>query len=407
MRLHTILLLSLIPLWSMARSGTNDSLQHSASSIFRSSQREVRNYIRPCLYFNYFGTRSTPIDHKNDFPTNLLTNRLGQYRFAQSNIGFYCPLYTHTHFAGADSSDVNTFHFLMTMNGLTDMPEFSNLDKQHKLYKIGLGLRAIYSFRSQFILFTDLSPYVVGDKFDKQSTQQLRLAGSVVFNWMINPSWSVRAGVTRTFLWGNRWVLPMVGIRIGKLDGKFYFSAQFPRYTSFVFQPSPKFSITLYSRAYGGVYNISNGDSIYFGSDTVIQFGQTGLANGLRFEYRASPDFSFFVSPGFAVQNHIWLYSHSFNDTVHVFNRFAPFYKGRPENSVYLQFGVTWRFGKAKRSTGNYLMYDVFDMNNGMDPGDNNSGPGNSDIPAQYSKKQMQDVQYKDVADLVDDTDLY
>ena len=198
----------------------------------------------------------------------------------------------------------------------------------------------------------------------------------------------------------------MLGVRIGKLDGKFYFSAQFPRYISFNFQPTPKFSWSIYSKAYGGLYNISNGDSIYLGRDSVIQFGQRGLANGVRFDFRTGPNFSFFVSTGLAVDNSIAFYSYSFNHD-HPFRPLGPFYKGRPDPTGFINAGLTWRFGKSKKSAGNYLMYDIFSLNNDMDPGDNNSGPGNGDITPQQKKDAMNKVQYKDVSDLIDDTDLY
>jgi hypothetical protein len=397
-------LILLMPVSSLY-AGANDSILPPV--FWRSAkQREVRNYIRPCLYLNFYSSGSRGLNSANTLPSQTLTDRLGNYKFITNNIGFYTPLYTHTSFKGKDSTDVNTFHLLFTVNALSDRPEFSGLDKQHSLYKIGAGLRVIYGFGSKFVLFADASPYVTGDNYDKQQTRQLRMASSVVFNFMVSPSLSFRFGATKTFLFGNRYYLPMFGVRIGKLDGKFYVSAQFPRFISFNFQPTPKFSFSIYSRVYGGLYNISNGDSIYPFGDSVIQFGQTGLSNGIRFDYRTGPNFSFFVSGGFATRNHIAFYSHSFNATNH--NRpFAPFYKATPDPTLFLNVGLTWRFGKAKKSMGNYLMYDIFDLNNTMDPGDNNSGPGNGDIRNGTKEEEMQKVQYKDVKDLIDETDLY
>jgi hypothetical protein len=394
---------------SLLRAGAGDTvLVRSAENLVRSErkQREVRNYIRPCLYTNFYATGSRPMKSANTIPSQLLTTRLGNYKFVTSNIGFYCPLYTHTSFGGDDSSDVNTFHLLMTINAMSDQPRFSGLDKQHKLYKAGLGLRMIYGFGSKFVIFADASPYVVGDKYDKQQTQQFRLASSLVLNFMLTPSFSVRAGVTKTFLFGNRFYLPMLGFRLGKLDSKFYFQFQFPRYISFNFQPRPKFSFNIYSKAYGGLYNISNGDSLYMFGDSVIQLGQTGISTGIRFDFRPGPNFSFFVSTGFDSRNHVWLYSHSFNEANHQ-KPFAHFYDGKPDPSLFVNFGITWRFGQSKKSSGNYLMYDIMDLNNTMDPGDNNSGPGNGDIRNGTEKDEMRKVQYKDVGDLIDDTDLY
>lgn len=380
------------------------ALANGNDSIVRTeNQREVKNYIRPCLSFSLFSTGSR--DMKGNVA--VLTNRLGDYKFVQSSLSFYAPLYTKTSFTGHDSTDVRTFHLLMTMNALSDQPRFTGLSKQHKLFKVGMGIRAIWAFNSHFVMFTDISPFVTGDKYNEQATKRARLGATVVFNYMHSPNFSFRVGVTKNFLLGNKYFLPMIGFRVGRLDGPVYFQLQFPRQASLTLQPGPKFSVNFFSRSYGGLYNLSNGDSLYLGSDSVIQFGHFGIANGIRFDFRPGPNFTFFFSGGVSVRNHIWLYSYSFNQQ-HDLNPLSPFYKATPAGTLFLQAGLTWRFGKSKRSAGNYLMYDVFDLNNTMDPGDNNNNPGNGNItPEMKKKKEMQKVQYKDVEDLVDEADLY
>lgn len=374
-----------------------------ADSLRQNSKpKEVRNYIRPSLSISLFSTGSRPAPGT----VPVLENRLGKYKFGQTSVAFYTPLFTNTKFAGKDSTDVNTFHLLMTMNALTDRPQFEGLDKQHKLYKLGIGLRGIWTFKSQFIIFADVNPFVTGDKYNRQQTARYRLGSTLVLNYMISPSFSVRAGVTKNFIFGNKYFMPMLGFRIGKLDGPVYFQFQFPRHSSLTIQPNHKFSIDIFSKSYGGLYNVSNEDSIYLGVDSVIQFGHFGIANGIRLDFKPNSRVNFFFSGGFAVRNHYWFYSYSFNQ-IHDLRPLTPFYKARPEGTLFLQAGITFRFGQAKRSQGNYLMYDVFDLNNSMDPGDNNNNPGNTDIRKAAQKEEMKKVQYKDVEDLVDETDLY
>lgn len=372
------------------------------ASLRMKSQREVRNYIRPCLSLSFYSTGTRPI--KGNMP--ILNERLGDYSFLQTSVSFYTPLYTNTRFAGKDSTDVNTFHLLFTVNALTDRPTFSGLQKQHELYKVGLGVRGIWAFRSRCILFADVSPFATGDRYNEQATKRFRLGTTFVMNFMVSPKFSFRVGATKSFLFGNRNYLPMIGFRLGKLDSKCYFQMQFPRHTSLTIQPSSKVSINIYSRSYGGLYNMSNGDSIYIGNDSVFQFGHFGIASGVRFDYRPGPNFSFFISGGVSRQNRVWFYSYEFNQANNL-SPLTPFYRGKPDGTLFLNAGVTFRFGKSKRSTGNYLMYDVFDLNNTMDPGDNNNNPGNGDIRAAAEQKEMKNVQYKDVEDLVDEADLY
>jgi hypothetical protein len=396
---HLLLLcwLLLLPAFAFATHGDTTL----PASLRVKTQREVRNYIRPSFSASFYATGARDI--KSSVPA--IDNRLGQYSFLQTSIAFYTPLWTRTRFAGKDSTDVNTFHLLFTLNALTDRPTFSGLEKQHELYKLSMGMRGIWAFRSNCILFADVTPFATGDKYNEQATKRLRLGTTFVMNFMFSPKFSFRVGATKNFLLGNRYYLPMVGFRYGKLDGKCYFQLQFPRHASLVFQPSPKVTIDIYSRAYGGLYNVSNGDSIYVGNDSVIQFGHRGVANGIRFDFRPGPNFSCFLSGGFDTRNYLRFYSYEFNQTN--LGPLTPFYKGRPQPTIFLNAGITFRFGKAKRSQGNYLMYDVFDLNNQMDPGDNNNNPGNGDIRKAAEAREMKNVQYKDVEDLVDETDLY
>lgn len=366
------------------------------------SQREVRNYIRPTLSFSIFNSNYRSV--RGSIPA--LDARMGNYKYFQSSLSFYTPLWTRTKFRGADSAEVRTFHLLLTLNTLTDRPQFDGLQKQHELYKLAIGVRGIWTWKSRCVFFADITPLVTGDKYNDQATSRLRMGSTFVFNYMVSPQFSFRLGLTKTFLYGNKFFLPMIGLRIGRLDGPVYLQIQFPRHASLTIQPSPKVSLQFFSRVYGGLYNISNEDSLYIGNDSVIQFGHLGVANGFRVDIRTGPNFNFFFGGGLATRNYIWLYSYEYNQANEL-NPLAPFYNARPASTLFIQAGVTFRFGKAKRSQGNYLMYDVFDLNNQMDPGDNNNNPGNGDIRKAAKASEMERVQYKDVEDLVDETDLY
>ncbi|MGL4596738.1 MAG: hypothetical protein ACRCYO_04370 [Bacteroidia bacterium] len=376
------------------------------NALLRQRSREAKHYIRPTLWISNFRTAPQSLSSRNTVAAQNITNRLGDYRFAQTNIGFYAPIYTQAKFKGNDTTHLNTFHLLVTANLLNDRPQFSALTEQHVLYKTGIGMRAIWAFGSDHVILYDASPFVTGDRLNKATTKRFLFASTLVWNCTPRsaPGFSFRLGITRTFLLGNRFSLPMVGFRVGRLDGKVYFSAQFPRNAVLVYQPNPKISITAFTRVYGGFYNVSNSDSLYFGTDSVIQFGRTGLANGLRLDVRASKNFSFFLSGGMAANNRIWLYSSSFNQGTK--RPFRHFYDAKTESTPFIHVGVSFRFGKAKNSAGNTLLYDVFDLNNTIDPGDNNDGPGNGEI-RRSGKNDAKQIQYRDVSDLIEETDLY
>ena len=52
-------------------------------------------------------------------------------------------------------------------------------------------------------------------------------------------------------------------------------------------------------------------------------------------------------------------------------------------------------------------MYDVFDLNNSCDPGDNNNTPTGTDIPRKGDLKDIKRIQYKDIEDLIKMDDMY
>lgn len=383
---------------------TEDSLSPPAS--LSTSTRVVRNYIRPTLSFNTYITNVQPLSGIRRYPSSV-TNLLLDYRVAEHQFTFFTPVVTRTFLDRKDSVSVNTFHLLFTSSLVRNAPQFSGLNDQHTLSKAGIGLRAIYGFRSKFILFYDASPFVVSDLYRGERNSKFRFATTAIFNWMLAPEFSLRFGFTRTYRFGNRNFQPTFGVRIGRLDGKVYFTAQYPRFAALYYQPIPKLSLSIYSRAYGSLYSISNSDSLYNGIDSLIQFGQFGLANGLRIDYRAGSHFSCFLSSGFS-QNSIILFSEQFNNSASRFEQLRPFYRGKMTSpAFFINLGITIRFGKSKTTAGNYLMYDVFDLNNTNDAVDGNQNIGNGDIPAKNTKAEEQKIQYNDVQDLISDPDLY
>jgi hypothetical protein len=393
----------LCSLWLNADTDTTQQFKpHSYSS-----QRVVRNYIKPSLSFSAFSTNVKPLVPARRFSQSI-NDTLDDFRIGEQQLAFITPLYTHTRFGRKDSNHVNTFHLLFTAGIVRVAPEFAGLRHQHVFTRTGVSLRMLYTFGSQFVLFYDASPFVVSDNYRGQRVRQNRFATTAVFNWMVHPGFSLRAGFTRTYRLGNSYVLPTFGLRLGKLDGKVYFTAQYPRFAQLVIQPTPKLSISVYSRAHGGLYAISNKDSVlYSGDDDVLRLGLVGLANGLRVDYRTGSNFSFYASVGFN-RNRVLMFSQSYNDSLGVFNQLRPYYNGRTsDNAFFLHFGFTLRFGKAKTSAGNYLMYDAFELNNSVDVADGSNMPGNGDVPARSAPQDAARLQYQDVQDLISDSDLY
>jgi hypothetical protein len=380
--------MGMIPLWGQTSvSPTKDFL-----ATLRNG--EPKHYIRPCVYYNFYGTpqRST------------YTKKLGRYHFTQNNLGFYLPIFTKD-FYSKDSLRISNLHILITANVMRVSPRFTELPLA-SITKTGIGIRAFYNSGSRNVFFYDLSPFAAEDHYTRKNPT-FRYSATLVFNRTVSKEFSWRVGATRTFALGNIDWLPFFGLRFGELD-KTYLSIQFPKSVSLNTRFNKYVSGSAYIKLIGGLYSLKNIDTLYNGKDSSIMMGRKELINGIRLDVSPNPNLSFFISSGFTTGSMLYFYSRSFNTAQNSLQpTLAPFKEKQLLGTIYLQFGLSYRFGKAKRVYNNYTMYDVFDMNNTMDPGDNNMGPGNQNIPNRGDLNDLRKIQLKDVEDLIRADDLY
>src|SRR5438128_1614820 len=102
----------------------------------KKENKEVKRYIRPCFFGNFYTTRPTDIEKK----------RLnGQYQFRQTSLGFYLPVYTTT-WLRKDEVTLSNFHLLLTGNILSAriVSDLSQIEQERNIYKFAFGLRGIY-----------------------------------------------------------------------------------------------------------------------------------------------------------------------------------------------------------------------------------------------------------------------
>lgn len=323
--------------------------------------------------------------------------QLGDYSFAQSSSGFYFPFLTRDYHK--DTNVIANLHMLVVGSFLKMMPHFDSIPEDHQLTKGSLGLRIMYNNGKKNVWFFNFAPCVSKDNQSDVVTNA-RFTSLIVFNRTVSRNFSYRIGFTRTFLFGNKYHLPVLGLRFGALDGV-YLNVMFPRNISLNFPIGRKWDGSIYCKPFGGVYDFANTDSLYSGrNDSIIQFGRREYIAGAKFEYNAGKHFSFFLSSGLSMGNQVDFFSYTYNPKK--FNILAPFYKADLPNSYFLNFGLTFRFGKVKKAYNNYTMYDLMDLNNTIDPGDVNDGPGNGSIPRNGNRTSVKDIQYKDVKDLLE-----
>jgi len=365
--------------------------------------KDPKHYFSTTLYFNWY---STPKRTLRPNKLNLTT-----YQYAQSSGGFYVPIITKD-YQKKDSSAIPNLSVLLVGNYINAIPLIGGLQNNHVLSKTSLGLRFFYNNGYRNVWFISVGPQFTQDNKSKYSLVK-HSTFLLVFNKTVSEKMSWRLGFTKTFLFGNRYHLPVIGFRYGRLDG-FYMSLQFPRSVSFNFPLGRDFSASVYCKPMGGIYDFANIDTLYNGVDTsllyngndsIILFGRKEFITGINLTYNPNRHFSIFISSGFTMGNTIAFSSNQNNPNK--FQSIKPFFVQNIESSYYINFGMTFRFGKVKKVYNNYSMYDMMDLNNSFDPGDNNDNVGNSDIPKKGNLNTIRKIQSKDIEDLIDVEDIY
>lgn len=353
-----------------------------------------KHYFAPSFFLDYYQTGKSQTERKR-----VNAKGLGNYQYFQVNGSYLIPMITHDFVK--DSATIANFHLLTTGNFLFAMPRFDSISN-HTIGKFGLGVRAIYNTGRKGIWFFDFSPFFAQDLSYKNATI-FRYANTIIYDHVFSDKFSLRFGYAKTFLWGNRFHLPYVGMRIGKLDGV-NFSVQFPRSASFNFPIGRIMKGSLFIKPVGGVYNFSNHDTLYFGTDKTIQFQRIELMNGFRWEAHPSRNFGFFLSTGMLMSRKVQFSSLTYNKRNN--GLLAPFYSEKIAPTWYFNVGLTMRFGKTKKVYNNKNIYEMFDLNNSIDSGDNNALPASSDIPG-IPRKKKNKASIADVKDLIEVEDLY
>ena len=143
-------------------------------------------------------------------------------------------------------------------------------------------MRGIYNTGKKGILFAELSPFITQDA-GYNYTRTYRFATTFLYDYSATDYLSLRVGYMRSFLLGNRYLLPYFGIRVGKLN-KTNLSLQFPRSLTLNIPIGQYIQTHLYVKSQGGVYSFANSDSLMIGNtyERLLYFGRHELLSGLR-----------------------------------------------------------------------------------------------------------------------------
>jgi hypothetical protein len=357
-----------------------------------------KHYFKNTIYYDYYAPGERKLD-----TTNKVSAALKSYKVSQMALGFNVPVVTKD-FYNKDSTKVSNLHFLFTGSFNSVDLQFGGISR-HRFNKTSIGFRGIYNNGGKSTFFVEASPFVVED-VGYDYTRTSRIAATALYNYSPNEHFCFRLGFTRSFLWGNMFNLPYIGFRFGRLD-KTNFSIQFPRSITLNVPMGSRVRFSLYTKPQGGLYTFANTDSIKVGSiadHQTLYFGRAEFLSGARFDIMPCQYFNFYVSAGFTTRNHIEFYPAKKEKSDPVYG-YTKYYGERINPSVYVNFGLVFRFGKSRSVYNNKLIYESMDLNNSIDGGDNNINPGNGDIPA--ASKKVPVLKTDDMIDLIETQDLY
>lgn len=355
-----------------------------------------KHYFHQTLNTDYYTTGERKLD-----TINRISKRLNSYKISQFSIGYCAPIFTKNYYK-KDSTQISNLHILFTTSYSRVNLDFSGIN-QHYLSKFAIGGRIIYNNGKKSIFFAELSPFTTKD-VGYNYTKITRFANTFLYNYTANDFFSFRVGYTRLFFLGNRYSLPYLGIRIGKLD-KVNFSIQFPRAITLIVPLGTKVKTSLFTRPQGGLYTFANTDSLQIGNinnNRQLYFGRYEFLSGLRIDIQPKSGFNIYFSSGFTTRNKILFHYAS------PVSKATPYTKNYTENikgSIFINLGIVIRFGKTKSIYNNRMLYEAMDINNTIASGDNTTFNSNGDIPTPIKKLPVNVT--SEIGDLIEVHDLY
>ncbi len=371
--------------------------------------KQAKHYFKTTVFIDSYSKANQKFSKQKDqskqsINDTVLDKRLGSFGLKQFSIGFSTPLHTRTYY-NSDSSVYGNTHYLLTGNFLSVQPTFDSLLKPHTLLKYGLGLRIIQNSGKKGVWFIDIQPFITTDVTTSTPNGYFRMANSFIYSHNFSERFNMRIGITKSFMWGNRYYLPYLGFRWGKLDGV-HFSLQIPRNISLNVPIGHRFRFSVFSKPQGGMYSFLNNDSLYYFRPEVKSFNFTHyeILGGLRLDFILNKNFSGYVDLGSSTRCNITFYSLEKNARRPNVPYRAFFYDKSLSPTGFFNFGFVWRFGKTKSFYGDRNMYDAIDLNNTIGVGEDMGGPGNTDIPIKKSVKQSK-LNLDDIQDLIDISD--
>ena len=393
-KLFFLKLFILIPICFFSGNGKDDTLKKKETPT---------HYFQNLVFSNGYISGERELQKVSQWNNHNLQNKLKTFKYSQINSGFLIPLLTKE-LNSSDSVSRPNWHFFITGNFLNAYIEFTGIKRQLNFSRYSIGTRSLYNNGKKDVFFFDFSPFL---SYELQQIEkpQLRFSSTFIWSHVFSEKFSLRAGYTRSFIFGDRILLPLIGFRIGRLD-RTYLSFQFPRNVTLSVPLKRSISLNVVAKPIGNVFDFKDRDSLYSGVNNKLIFGWRDVCLGSGFDFHPNKFFSFFAHFGIATEkSSLAFYSRASNEG-NKFKSYKWFYNENLPRTPYINLGLSVKFGATKISSGNFNLYELMNLNSENDPGNTNSGSNSNEIPP-ASKGKNSLLRINEISDIINDVDLY
>ena len=195
--------------------------------------------------------------------------------------------------------------------------------------------------------------------------------------------------------------LPVIGARLGRYQG-INVNLELPRSISLNVPVASWLQMSAFTKVQGSMYAFRNEDLNQFNRPTEILLGRRDVLSGLQANMRIGRMLALSVAAGACTGEVV---RSEKTDRRLIGGRRYEFSRQDLLAAPFLQTGITLYMGKSKSNGGNNQMLDVLDLNSRYGTDDGNVQQ-NGETPFK-ANETLHKVQLRDVADLLEEQDLY
>ena len=354
--------------------------------------------MRPNLLINLYTTRNT---------TNQSPKRQEfSYNYQEISVQGYFPVLQKNYLKNTNTAFNPNLALLATgsiaiskanFDFTNDTRRTNQIEDIKPFTRVSLGLRGIYFDGNKSIFMASFSPFISESGRSFRNIVP-RFFASALYSRAVSEYFSYRIGVMFTYLYDGGSILPLVGFRVGDYN-KIYFNFQLPRDISLNFRISRSIWGGVFTRLNGGIYRFTTDTPINdFRNDvnTGIVLYRQELLSGLMLNYAVNSNLYFSLNMGISTNRRLSIAQT--NELKPIKAHLDGFVNELLKPTLFLNFSVSYFFGKPTYSSGYNYMIEEKALNNSNDVGDFNIG--NNQINNDLNMVKPKDISKKDIKKL-------